>query len=179
MAYKENGMLASADGYRLHVVWVGDEIADGFHKLPNSVLDEDANAKFPQFDVIFAHDESKLDSVWVYPDEMEAALQQAKVFARDIANSVVLTVNDPYGWLTIRGRSAERGDCEVQIEIEPDPLLRSFEVCYNVNYLIDAMNALNDCNKLVAMRFRGAATPLQIGNLKERICVIMPMNVPR
>lgn len=133
--------------------------------------------RFPDFSAIIPR--SYNTNLTIETRDLLAAAKRAEIFARDNANNVRIAVNPPSspgdaGQMLIAGRSAERGDNQVQLQasIEGEML----EISFNVKYLIEVLNVIQE--ERITVESAGAASPgvIRPEGREDFIHVIMPMS---
>lgn len=132
-------IAASTNRFKLAVVDNADQhltLKDGINQVHKKGKPE---GRFPDFLAIIPRE---TNPVTVVACELLNAVQCAMVFARDSANSVRLFFN-PDSTLSVRGRSAERGDCETVLDYSGNmPHSMDCDISVNGEYLLDVLKPL-------------------------------------
>jgi DNA polymerase III subunit beta len=151
-----------------------------FHMSKVDISSQLLEGKFPDFSAIIPR--SYNTATTVYTSDLLRACKRAEIFARDSAYSARIMIKPPgkpgdAGEVMIAGRSAERGDNQGTLDAAVEG--EGVEVAFNIRYLIDVLNVIND--ERVVIESNGAANPgvIRPENRDDFVSVIMPMSVTR
>lgn len=151
-----------------------------FHLSKVDISSQLLEGKFPDFGAIIPRNYNTATTV--YTSDLLRACKRAEIFARDSAYSARIMIKPPAragdaGEVVIAGRSAERGDNQGTLDASVEG--EGVEVAFNIRYLIDVLNVIND--ERVVIESNGAANPgvIRPENRDDFVSVIMPMSVTR
>ncbi len=136
--------------------------------------------KFPDFGAIIP--KSYSTAVTVYTTDLLRACKRAEIFARDSNYSARIFVapakgpGEP-GEVTVIGKSAERGDNEGMIDAAVEG--ESLEVAFNIRYLIDVLNVIDDERVVIESNGSAHAGVIRPENRSDYIYIVMPMSINR
>ncbi len=136
--------------------------------------------KFPDFGAIIP--KSYSTAVTVYTTDLLRACKRAEIFARDSNYSARIFVapakgpSEP-GEVTVIGKSAERGDNEGMIDASVEG--ESLEVAFNIRYLIDVLNVLDDERVVIESNGSAHAGVIRPENRSDYVYIVMPMSINR
>ncbi|NDJ85189.1 MAG: DNA polymerase III subunit beta [Chloroflexi bacterium] len=150
-----------------------------FHLRDVDVVSSLVDGTFPDYERVIPKDHDTVTTV--YSDELLRACKRSEVFAKDNAFTTRLIVNPPEdgmgpGEVRLRSQSNEKGDNESMIDASVDG--NSIEISFNIRYLIDLLNVINDDQ--VILRTKTSAdpclvVPYHLDENSQYIHVIMPM----
>ena len=136
--------------------------------------------KFPDFGAIIP--KSYSTAVTVYTTDLLRACKRAEIFARDSNYSARIFVapakgpGEP-GEITVIGKSAERGDNEGMIDAAVEGEL--LEVAFNIRYLIDVLNVIDDERVVIESNGSAHAGVIRPENRSDYVYIVMPMSINR
>jgi DNA polymerase III subunit beta len=146
---------------------IGLTISDGVNHLSGSVID----GQFP--DVARIIPAQTATNVTVSKDLLSRAVKQALIFSRDVANIVVLDINE--SGVIVSGDGGESsGVSEVQAMVDGEPL----EIAFNGRFLDEALRAA--ATDEVYLGVNQPTTPgliKEVGGDDDWMHVLMPMHI--
>lgn len=178
-AYKEtdNGPIATADGYRLHIDFQSDDYEPGVLYPMGKKAYKGFEGRFPDFMAVVPRNTEHIISV--HPEPLLWAVQSAGVFASDNADSITLHIaydmTTSKGNIDVIGKSAERGDISTIVSCAGN-IQCNFVYSLNWKFLRDALKHMKHMDT-VTLRFNGQVNAMTISDYdkQDRMVVIMPM----
>lgn len=108
--------------------------------------------------------------------ELLAAVKRAMIFARDMANIVVIDINDQT--VTVSANSSDSGSSETTLAVEDTGA--PVRIAFNGHYLIDALNAARTEDVLLSLNAENNPAVLrECDEASTWIHVMMPMHIGR
>lgn len=151
-----------------------------FHLNQVDMVSQLIDGNFPNIEQIIPKSHTTITIV--HTEELLRACKRSEIFARDAANTTRIKIAPGEstlvpGMMTVTAQSQEKGDNEGRLDatVNGSPI----EVSFNVRYLIDVLNVINEDQ--VVLETNGPASPgvLRPVNRNDFTHVIMPMSTNR
>jgi DNA polymerase III subunit beta len=151
-----------------------------FHLEAVDMVSQLIDGKFPPYEQIIPKNYSTRTQV--YSSELLRACKWAEIFAREAANTIRVRItpaenNMAAGQLLMMAQSQEKGDNQWTIDASIDG--PGLEVSFNVRYLIEVLNVLNDEQVVIETSGAAAAGVIKPSGRDNYTYVVMPMTVTR
>lgn len=172
-------VAVAADGFRLAVAPVSDEIELGILPAGKTKLSEKDNTNFPSYMDIIPSNLVIKSRVAIKVADLKQAVRSSIPIAHKVNNTLYLVVSDTEDKMYVRVESNELGQVETMIDCDRrgDVLSQQIAMALNAVYLRDMLSYLSDDSEIVLWwSANDKAVLWQMGNWIE---VIMPMNVER
>jgi DNA polymerase III subunit beta len=129
------------------------------------------DGKFPDYNRVIPHNNDKF--LKANRLEFKEALSRASILCNEKFKGVRLLVNGESAHIQANNPEQEEADIELTIDYQGPEM----EVGFNVSYLVDVLNSVDDAE--VALRFADANSSLLVEetNLTHSVFVIMPMRL--
>jgi DNA polymerase-3 subunit beta len=170
--------IAAAEDREVYMVLPPDRGQVLFHMTHAALVTQVLEGSFPDYLQIIPQNTNT--HIEMDTSEFLRACKRADIFAREAANTVRLYIQ-PHpgsaGTVTISATAADKGDNEGVLAAHIDG--EETEVAFNVRYLMDALNVLDDERVLletINARSPGVLHPVNGDGLTY---VIMPMHIGR
>jgi len=129
------------------------------------------DGKFPDYTAVIpigANQEVKIDR-----EALRAGLQRAAILSNEKYHGVRMEISP--GWVRIQSHNPEQE--EAREEVEADTQVNDLSVAFNVNYLLDALNALRGEQVLLMLRDANSSALLREVDGEQSRHVVMPLRL--
>ena len=178
-AFSEVARLITDEDDQVLVTLPGARDLVMFQTRNSEISTQLLEGRFPNFRDIIPRGYSTITTIET--QDLLRAAKRAEIFARDEANSAILTITPPQapgesGEMQIIGKSKERGDLDGILH--PTIEGQAIEITFNVRYLIDVLNVIQE--DMVQIESNGAQNPgvVRPQGRDDFVHVIMPMKPP-